>query len=86
MRIEVYHPKRGWERVTIRDDYDFALGDPPVGKGPHVNVETPSEKIAYCATGARGSNYVEQCWGYISERARDTGDEETAQWYMNNRS
>ena len=85
MKIEVLHPKRGWQNVVIRDDYDFDRGERPSGKGCHVNVELPDEKIAYCSTGSGGRAYVEQCWAFISERVSVDGDEEAARWYMNDK-
>ena len=69
------HPKRGWQNVTIRDDYDFAHGEPPAGKGYHVNVELPGEKIAFCDDRHRGKALVENLWAYITERASVDGDE-----------
>ena len=85
MKIEVYHPKRGWERFTIRDDYDFAHGESPSGKGYHVNVEGPSEKIAYCCNHRKGETTVQNYWDFISERVCVDGDEAAAQWYMNDK-
>lgn len=79
------HPKRGWQNVTIRDDYDFAQGGPPAGKGYHVNVELPGEKIAYCDNHRGGKALVENLWAHITERASVDGDEQAAQWYMNNK-
>ena len=86
MKIEVYHPKRGWEKFTIRDDYDFEHGQAPSGKGFHVNVEALSEKIAYCSTHSLGMSYVYQLWDHISERASVDGDEGAAAWYMNGKN
>ena len=85
VRIEVEHPKRGWENFTIRDDYDFEHGERPSGKGYHVNVEAPSEKIAYCCAKGRGVGYVRQCWDHISERVSVDGDAEAARWYLKNK-
>ena len=83
VKIEVYHPKRGWENVTIRDDYDFQNGQAPRGKGYHVNVEAPSEKVAFCTSSpVHDEKYVGNLWDYISERASVDGDQEAAEWYM----
>lgn len=86
VRIDVYHPKRGWEKFTIRDDYDFEHGQRPAGKGYHVNVEAPSEKIAYCSTRGLGESYVQQLWDHLSERASVDGEEKAAAWYMNGKN
>lgn len=83
VRIEVLHPKHGWQRFTIRDDYDFARGKPPAGKGYHVNVELPGEKVASCWTDNWGRRYVENLWDYLSQRVSAYGEKEAAQWYMN---
>ena len=80
------HPKRGWQNVTIRDDYDFAQGERPAGKGYHVNVELPGEKIAYCLNRNAGRAYVENLWAYISERVSVDGEEKAARWYMNGKN
>ena len=45
MRGQIQHHSRGWQNFTIRHDYDFAQG--MAGKGYHVNVELPGEKVAY---------------------------------------
>ena len=83
VRIEVFHPKHGWRKATIRDDYDFAGGQPPAGKGYHVNVELPGEKIAYCLdSGTLGEAYVKNLWAYNTERLSVDGEVDAAKWYM----
>ena len=83
VRIQVLHPRHGWLNATIRDDYDFARGQPPAGKGYHVNVELPGEKIAYCLNWDGGSPaFVSNLWAFNSERVSVDGDQGAALWYM----
>ena len=79
MRGVVERPNGSERNFTIRHDYDFAYG--MAGKGYHVNVELPSEKLAFCKPNA-GQRYFADCVQMLSERRLHDGDEAAARWFM----
>jgi len=80
MRGRVRRPN-GWANFTIRHDFDFARGlVQDGGKGYHVNVELPREKIAYITP--YGERYTRDCWDFLSQRIKYDGHLRAAVWFM----
>lgn len=75
------HPNGKERNFTIRHDYDFAQGMPPKGKGYHVNVELPDQKIAYVKANA-GEAYFADCVQMLSQRVLHDGDQKASTWFM----
>ncbi|KAL9117469.1 MAG: hypothetical protein Q9187_005995 [Circinaria calcarea] len=69
------------KNFTIRHDYDYAGGlQQQGGKGYHVNVELPDEKLAYVTY--HELKYAEDCWDHLSQRITNDGQQQAAQWFM----
>ncbi|KAL8866995.1 MAG: hypothetical protein Q9198_008683 [Flavoplaca austrocitrina] len=77
------HYTKGWQNFTIRHDYDFLRGEQQAGgKGYHVNVELPQEKLAFVKWTGGGHNYARDCWKTMSEMIENCGEKAAVDWFM----